>query len=126
MNTALTVADFRFWGRLSLLIWLFQLSPSALAASYLSELEAEANSTDVQAEPSGDSGWSHKKQGLEENLPKGLAQEEFEKTLKENYYGSFLFYEKLSEWNKKKVFDTYQEGGTVERVRNEIKNRMTK
>lgn len=126
MNTASRVADFRLLGKLFLLVWLFQLSPNALANSYLSELEAEANSTDVQAEPSGDPGWSHKKQGLEENLPKGLAQEEFEKTLKENYYGSYLFYEKLSEWNKKKVFETYQEGGTVEQVRNEIKNRMTK
>ncbi len=95
-------------------------------ADYLSELEAEAKSTGTQAEQPDASAWTPDKQGIASGLRKGMTHEEFEKSLHDNYYGSFLFYDKLSQWNKKQVFDVYQKSNDIEQVRNEIKSRMTK
>jgi hypothetical protein len=111
---------------LAITVSLLALSPCVSANSYLSDLEAEANSTTVEAGKDSELNWSHKKQGLSESLPAGMTQEEFEKSLRTNYYGSFLFYDKLSEWNKKQVYNTYQESHDIEQVRREIKIRMTK
>jgi hypothetical protein len=55
-----------------------------------------------------------------------MTHEEFEQALRDNYYGSFLFYSKLSEWNKKQVYNTYVESNDIEQIRREIKIRMTK
>jgi hypothetical protein len=101
-------------------------SPCVYANSYLADLEAEANSTDVQADEESESTWSLKKQGLSEGLQPGLAQDKFEQSLRNNYYGSFLFYEKLAPWNKKQVYNTYQESNDIEDIRREIKKRMIK
>lgn len=101
-------------------------SPYAGADSYLSDLEAEAKSTDVQGNPNDEQAWSHKTQGMSEELSKGMTHEEFEQSLKKNYYGSFIFYDKLSQWNKKQVYNTYVETNDIEQVRREIKIRMTK
>ncbi|MCW8919789.1 MAG: hypothetical protein OQL08_13365 [Gammaproteobacteria bacterium] len=101
-------------------------APSLCVGSYLADLEAEAGSTDVQAGEESELNWSHKKQGLSDGLQSGLTHEEFEQSLRDNYYGSFLFYEKLSPWNKKQVYKTYVESNDVEKIRREIKKRMTK
>ena len=111
--------------RLLLITSLLYLSPALHADSYLSDLEAEANSTDVQVEEETET-WSHRKQGLSESFRENMTHEEFEQSLRDNYYGSFIFYEKLSKWNKKKVFKTYQATNDIEQIRNEIKKRMTK
>lgn len=105
---------------------LLALSPGLSGASYLADLEAEAKSTDVQAGPNNEQAWSHKTQGISEELHKGMTHEEFEQNLKQNYYGSFIFYDKLSQWNKKQVYNTYVETNDIEQVRREIKIRMTK
>jgi hypothetical protein len=105
---------------------LFALSPYPCTASYLADLEAEAKSTDVQGEPNNEQAWSHKTLGMSDELPKGMTQEEFEKNLQKNYYGSFIFYDKLSQWNKKQVYNTYVETNDIEQIRREIKIRMTK
>lgn len=112
---------------LALLVSL-QLSSPALANSYLSELEAEANNTGEQpqttAKPNG--GWPKTKQRLSSQLDDGLSHEEFEQSLRDNYYGSFIFYNRLSDWNKKQVYASYQKNNDIEMIRNEIKNRLTK
>lgn len=102
------------------------LAPYAHADSYLADLEAEANSTDVQEEEGVKETWSHKRQRLSDSLSKNLTHEQFEESLRDNYYGSFIFYEKLSKWNKKKVYETYQNTNDIEEIRAEIKTRMTK
>ncbi|MEN8170943.1 MAG: hypothetical protein ABFS08_12040 [Pseudomonadota bacterium] len=112
----------RFIVMASLLI----LTPYALADSYLADLEAEANSTDVQEEEGIKETWSHKKQGLSDSLSKNLTHDKFEESLRDNYYGSFIFYKKLSKWHKKKVYETYQNTNDIEKIRTEIKTRMTK
>jgi len=114
------------WHLLLLAALLLQPSPCVHASSYLSELEAEARSTNVDTENSSVTSKSPSNEGLAQGLPQGLTQEQFEQYLKQNYYGSYLFFAKLSEWNKRKVYDTYLESNDIEQVRNEIKNRMLK
>jgi hypothetical protein len=114
-------------GRLLLItVSLCALSHTAHAASYLADLEAEANSTNVQADKDSEAAWSYKTQGISENLPAEMEQGAFEQSLRDNYYGSFLFYEKLSQWNKKQVYNTYLESNDIHKIRREIKIRMTK
>lgn len=105
---------------------LFALAPHPCSASYLADLEAEAKSTDVQGEPNDEQTWSHKTQGISDELRKGMTHEEFEQSLKKHYYGSFIFYDKLSQWNRKQVYNTYVETNDIEQIRREIKIRMTK
>jgi hypothetical protein len=118
--------SFKQPGRLIFITSLLYLTAPGAYAGYLSDLEAEANSTDVQVEEDSGSTWSRTKQGATENLREGLTHEEFEQSLRDNYFGSSIFYEKLSDWNKKKVFETYQTTSDIEKIRNEIKTRMTK
>jgi hypothetical protein len=114
-------------GRLFLItLSLFALPPATHAASYLADLEAEAKSTDVQVDKDREAAWSQKTQGISDNLPAGMDQEAFEQSLRDNYNGSFLFYEKLSLWNKKQVYNTYVETNDIHKIRREIKIRMTK
>lgn len=116
----------RAFTRLSLLALLAHLPISANAQSYLSELEAEANSMETEQETDGTKSWSYRDQTLSEKLPKGLSHEEFEKHLEKNHFALSIFYVKLSDWNKKMVYETYQQSHSVEKVRDEIKARMTK
>lgn len=117
------------------LLWqlrLLVLSPLLLlcspihADSYLDALETEAQSTDVQTEEKSLIDWSRKNEDTGEKFPKGLTQEEFARLLRNAYKSLSIYYEDLSEWNKKKVYEVYQETLSVELVRREIKNRMTK
>ncbi len=96
------------------------------ADSYLDALEDEANSTDVQADEKSLIDWSRKNDDTGEKFPKDLTQEEFARLLKNAYNSLSIYYEDLSEWNKKKVYQVYQETLSVELVRREIKIRMTK
>ena len=106
---------------------LLHLTATVQANSYLSELEAEANSTEGgTTAPAQESTWSHSKQRLSKTLKKGLDQKQFTQALRDNYYGSYVFYDRLNEWNKQQVYKVYQDTNDIELVRTEIKKRMTK
>lgn len=126
MSTRTTARGLRKAAQLSIMAFLIQLPTYSYAESYLSELEAEANSTDVQADEQTKLDWSYRDQDLSEEFPADLSHEQFEQYLKTNQLALSLFYEKLSRWNKKKVYQTYQQSHSVGLVRNEIKTRMTK
>lgn len=117
--------NWRAWLRPPLALLLLALSTQG-NADYLSELEAEAKASGGTTEESDKNAWSPDKHGITEGLHKGMSFEEFEKTLHDNHYGSFVFYEKLSPWDKKQVYEAYQKSNSMETVRNEIKSRMTK
>ena len=115
----------RYPAHLILLSLLSLLSPP-LSASYLSELEAEASALDRtprRSQPSLPTG-SVAEPG--QKMPEGLSQDEFEKYLRDNHFGSHVFYDRLTDWNKKKVYETYQSTLDVEAVRNDIKAKTTK
>ncbi len=65
-------------------------------------------------------GWKGSLDG--ETLPSGLQYEEFESILQENFYGTFLFYNKLSSTDKRTVYYRYKKAAStsLENVRKNI------
>jgi len=64
--------------------------------------------------------WNGKIQG--ENLPGGLAQGEFEKFLKDNFYGTYAFFKKLNSIDKNTVYYRYsiEDKPDLENVRQNV------
>lgn len=52
-----------------------------------------------------------------ERLPLGLQQEDFEKTLREKFVGTYVFYERLTAQNKTRIFTLYQRDNRVSMIR---------
>lgn len=47
-----------------------------------------------------------------DEIPKGLSPEEFESVLKQNFYGTYMFFNKLDSADKQTVFYRYSKAGT--------------
>jgi hypothetical protein len=58
--------------------------------------------------------------GIQTAIPKGLSQPQMEEWLMANYFGSYMFYNKLSDGDKQEVYSTYTSGGTISEVRDKI------
>lgn len=121
---------------------LYSYSAVASDDAYLKMLEGEAE--DVKLDPSGqlkvkeqinegNSGitktnwkWEGDLQG--DILPSGLAQDEFATLLKQNFYGTFVFYRQLNTVDQKTVFYHYSIASTAELdpVRQDILNHLRK
>lgn len=101
---------------------IFSFQASAADDEYLKMLEGEAEDleldqsgqlNDVKTESNSsqevitkkDWKWEGKLDG--DVLPPGLAQDEFASLLKDNYYGSFVFYRKLNSNDQKTVYYHY-------------------
>lgn len=105
---------------------------TALAADpYMDALNAEADS--VAVDPASEKqetnvldqaptlgGWSNQDQSMSLDLPANLEREDFEESLKLNFYGSYMFYNRLDEINQAKVYEFYQSNPTIEPVRERI------
>ena len=61
-------------------------------------------------------------------LPKGLAQDEFATVLKQNFYGSFVFYRKLNSIDQSTVYYHYTKSSSadLESIRQDILNHLKK
>jgi len=59
-------------------------------------------------------------------LPSGLAQNEFATVLKQNYYGSFVFFRKLNSIDQETVYNHYQKAqpANLEVIRQDILNHL--
>lgn len=55
--------------------------------------------------------------GSAERLPLGLQQGDFETTLRDQFMGTYLFYQRLNATSKRKVFEIYQKDNRVSSVR---------
>ena len=57
-----------------------------------------------------------------ENLPKGMAQDAFESVLRDNFYGTYLFYQRLNTADRRTVYYRYTkaESTNLENVRKNI------
>lgn len=104
-------------------------NPAAQAASsYLQQLEAEAAATDntpTPEPPASSANWSPQQTSLSEKLDAGLSIGQFEESLKQRYYGSYLFYSTLNDTRQQVVFQEYQKNSDIEHVREAIKAQMT-
>ena len=101
------------------------------ATSYLNELEAEAARTDNEQNTPATTpkeskpAWTAGQQSLSENIPAGLNKEQFEQKLKQNYFGSHLFYSKLSATDQQRVYEDYKKDNSINHIRESIKSHMT-
>ncbi len=61
-------------------------------------------------------------------LPPGLAQDELATLLKQNYYGTFVFYRKLNSVDQKTVYYHYSKASTadLDSIRQDILNHLKK
>ena len=57
---------------------------------------------------------------LETGIPTGLGRADFESILKRRYFGSYLFYSKLSDDRKQEVYDLYLSSNEVGPIRKKI------
>ena len=107
---------------LCITVFLFSMKAVATDDAYLKMLEGEA--ADVQLDKSGqlkdtESVADGSSQGITKKnwtwegdlegdvLPPGLAQDEFASLLKQNFYGSFVFYRKLNSLDQETVYYHY-------------------
>lgn len=103
----------------------------ASSANYLNALEAEADNISATEttpnQPTTDTATSAAPAvPAGEILPAGLSQADFEETLKSSYFGSYIFYSKLSDGGKTSVYKEYQKNGSINHLREVIKTELTK
>jgi len=79
--------------------------------------EAAAPAASPAAETKLQQGWSASGQGLAEELPANLSQEQFEAALKSSYFGTFVFYNKLNDADKAQVYEAYQSNAQISHIR---------
>lgn len=115
--------------RLLLLMALQLVMGSSMAQTnpdYLKSLEGEAENLTLDKETelkSTQSKISNSVAGTEESpgsLTNGLTVEQFEMVLQKNYIGSYLFYKRLSNSQKKEVYAYYQNNPNPDLVRDKI------
>ncbi|WP_127475066.1 hypothetical protein [Sulfurivermis fontis] len=70
--------------------------------------------------------WSASGQGLAEELPVNLSQEQFEAALKSSYFGTFVFYNKLTDADKAKVYEEYKANAQISHIRDTTTNLLKK
>ena len=105
---------------------LFIPTHHAIADAYLDALNAEATGEEKPSDQSVlESDWSHQKQSLKTQLTPGLSKAVFEAELKDSFYGSFVFYNKLNDVKKDVVYKHYQETGDIEAVRQKIMDMLS-
>ncbi|PCJ85303.1 MAG: hypothetical protein COA54_11450 [Thiotrichaceae bacterium] len=112
-----------------------------LADDYLNLLEAEAE--DVKLDQSGQlkekepinrgstdgitkTNWKWEGDLVDDNLPTGLTQDELATVLKQNFYGTFVFYRRLNSVDKDTVYYHYTKSSTadIESIRDDILNHL--
>lgn len=117
--------------RYAILVFLLSVTTQCFAAtSYLEELNAEAASESDGANntsaPASKADWNKQQTtGNHEKIDKGLSKEQFEKTLKSRFYGSYLFYSALSDTKQAVVYEEYKKNNDIEHLREVIKQQMT-
>lgn len=104
--------------------------------AYLKALQAEAQTVsgkpgEEKAEPAAPAnvtkkGWALSDQIIGGELPKELSQQDFEATLENSFYGTFMFYSKLNTADKVDVYQEYQRKGTIENIRNKVMSLLKK
>ena len=127
----------------SVTILLFSLKVVATDDDYMKMLEAEAE--DLEVDKSGQLEFKEqtnksstdslikenwKSEGVLEGdiLPPGLAQDEFVTVLKQNFYGSFVFYRKLNSIDQKTIYYHYTKASPayLDPIRQTILNYLKK
>jgi len=128
---------------LTVITLLCGLNTIAIADDYLDMLEAEAE--DVKLDQSSQlkdkeqikkgstdgitkTNWKWEGDLVGDKLPPGLAQDEFATLLKQNFYGTFVFYRKLNSVDQRTVYYHYTKSSPakLDSIRDDILNHLKK
>jgi len=128
---------------LTIIFVLCAFSVTASADGYLDMLEAEAE--DVKLDQSGQlkdkeqinkdstdgitkTNWIWEGDLVGDNMPTNLAQDEFATLLKQNFYGTFVFYRKLNTVDQRTVYYHYTKSSPakLDSIRDDILNHLKK
>ena len=128
---------------LTVIFVLCVFSVTASADAYLDMLEAEAE--DVKLDPSSQlkdkkqinknstdgitkTNWKWEGDLVGDDLPADLAQDEFATFLKQNFYGTFVFYRKLNTVDQRTVYYHYTTSSPakLDSIRDDILNHLKK
>ena len=131
-----------FFNILSITALLCSYQAMASDDEYLRMLEGEAE--DVKLDQSGQikdkeqvnndssvitkTNWKWEGDLEGDNLPSGLAQDEFATLLKQNFYGTFVFYRKLNSVDQQTVYYHYSKASpaALDPIRQDILNHLKK
>jgi len=124
-------------GRLFVSIFIADLMLAAMPAraaddAYMEMLEAET--ADLRLDQSGQLKKEEKNQGPTnkafewngelqgENIPKGLGKDQFEAFLQKNFYGTYMFFNKLNTTDKNTIYYRYSQAAKpdLEKVRHNV------
>lgn len=112
---------------------LISLTPFSASANYLDELEREAarsfGSPSTEAATDTDTPAQTTRPGntaqmSEDRIDPGLSKSEFEQALRDNFYGSHLFYSALNPVQQQAVYDEYNRNNDIDHLREIIKEQM--
>jgi len=115
-------------------VFLWGMSSASVFAAdaYTDALNAEADNINVDplsekpaaSAPTEDapvsSGWSEDAQSMSQDLPPNLGKEDFEEAMKVNFYGSYMFYNRLDAGEQMEVFEFYRTTPSIQAVRERI------
>jgi hypothetical protein len=108
----------RIGGALALLV--FALSSRAVTLEeYLRQVETEAKrlaATPVMTKAATLPGTLD---ATTERLPLGLLQSDFEKAMREQFVGTYVFYQRLNSEDKRKIYELYKQDNQVSTLREE-------
>lgn len=102
--------------------------PAAQAADnsdYLEALDAEAGNVAASKANIPKPRDTNEPQQMSGEFPPNLDAQGFENELRKQLFGSYLFYKKLSDANKRAVYAEYQKTRRIEDIRNKITNLFT-
>lgn len=89
---------------------------AASVDEYLREVEEDAKRIATNPVTSEDGSITNSF-GTAERLPLGLEQEDFEKILREQFMGTYIFYQRLNAQNKQAIFEMYKKDNRASTVR---------
>lgn len=107
----------------------------AQSADYLNALEGEAEGITLDKESTSaqqiaeeksipselNSDWNPEQQATSSSgMPRGLSPKVFEETLKSRYFGTYLFYSRLSAPKKQEIFAFYQQNADPAAIRDHV------
>lgn len=98
---------------------------AAQRGDYLDALEAEAGNASAADTRNQKQRAAQEPQQILGELPPNLDMPGFEDALRRQLFGSYLFYKKLSDGNKRAVYSEYQKNRGIENIRNKIANLFT-
>lgn len=103
-------------------------TPVAQAADngdYLEALDAEAGNVAASKANTPKPRDTNDPQQISGEFPPNLDAQGFENELRKQLFGSYLFYKKLSDANKRAVYTEYQKTRRIEDIRSKITNLFT-